>query len=69
MLFRSVPRGRPGPEILLCLEGWITVSDTSGGPGRGGLALERGGCAFITADVRDYSLAGNGLAFRAGVTA
>ncbi|HRY81857.1 MAG TPA: mannose-6-phosphate isomerase, class I [Spirochaetia bacterium] len=66
---RDVPRGRPGPEILLCLEGWITISDTSGGPGRGGLALERGGCAFITADVRDYSLAGSGLAFRAGVTA
>ncbi len=62
-------RRLPGPEILLCLEGWVTISEEAGGSGRGSLALERGGCAFVTADLRDYSLSGNGLVFRAGVTA
>lgn len=65
----EIRRGLPGPEILLCLEGWLTITETRDGSTRGGLALERGGCAFITADVRDYALGGKGLAFRAGVTA
>lgn len=64
---RPVPRRRPGPEILLCMEGWATLSGEPAGSG-GSLALERGGSAFIPADVREYSIAGNGLAFRAGVT-
>lgn len=66
---QEVVRGRPGPEILLCLEGWMTISETCGGLKRGGLALEQGGCAFVGADVRDYALEGKGLAFRAGLTA
>jgi len=64
-----VGRNKPGPEILLCLEGRVDAAEDPGNPAAARLVLKKGGCAFVTADAGKYSLSGEGLVFRAGVTA
>ncbi len=66
---KPVGRRKPGPEILLCLEGRVDAAEDPANPAAPCLALGKGGCAFVTADSGRYSLSGEGLVFRAGVTA
>ena len=64
---RTTDRRKPGPEIILCLEGEIEILDKANSPGSPPLILKRGECAFVTAQTEQYELSGEGLAFRAGV--
>ncbi len=51
-----------GPEILLCVEGEVTLAPASGGPP---LLLRRGEAAFVAAAAGGYRLDGAGSVFRA----
>lgn len=57
---RMVSRYSAGPEILLCTEGRVVLSD-----GSDALVLERGGSAFVRADAGPWTLEGEGVVHRA----
>jgi mannose-6-phosphate isomerase len=59
---RRVSRVVTGPEILLCAEGAVLISDPSGM-----VSLSRGGSAFVPASCEEYTLTGQGQVFRASV--
>ncbi len=65
---RSAGRRLPGPEILLCLDGSVEVSDETEIETARPLRLGKGGCAFVPAGSERYALRGEGLVYRAGVT-
>ncbi len=58
----SVELAPEGPEILLCIEGGLELSEDTGS-----LKLGRGTSVFVGADAGRYRLAGNGIAYRASV--
>lgn len=63
--------GRPGPEIILCVEGTVALARRDakalGGPespdGEEPFVLHRGQSLFVSADEPAYDLAGRGLAY------
>lgn len=56
----KVERAVSSPEILLCVEGSVSLSD-----GPGSLEIGRGGAAFVRADAKGYAIGGNGVVYRA----
>jgi mannose-6-phosphate isomerase len=63
---RPVTRRTSGPEILLCVDGMVDVSDDSSTPGT---RLQAGAAAFIAAASAAYTLTGAGTVFRATIGA
>ncbi|HPG85515.1 MAG TPA: mannose-6-phosphate isomerase, class I [Spirochaetales bacterium] len=56
--------GRPEtPEILLCVDGEVSLEAGSGAS----IELPRGASAFVCADERAYAVSGSGAIYRAGV--
>ncbi|HPE88582.1 MAG TPA: mannose-6-phosphate isomerase, class I [Spirochaetia bacterium] len=53
------------PEILLCVDGTVSLEAASGAA----IELPRGASAFVCADERAYVLRGSGAVYRAGVPA
>lgn len=59
-------RRQGGPEILLCVEGRVEAVDNAVPDEH--VTLSRGMSAFVSADTERYTLRGNGLLYRAGVS-